>query len=503
MDYPFWDIGIGYGFMMALLSILHVFVSHFAIGGGLYLVVSETAARKANDVRRLEYLRGLTKFFVLVTLVLGALTGVGIWFIIGLLNPAATEVLIHNFVWGWATEWTFFVVEICAAIIYYYGWKTMSARTHLAVGWIYFGAAWLSLFVINGIVGFMLTPGRWLETGGFWDGFFNPTFWPSLVFRTGICVLLAGVYAMVIASRADPEDFRGRMVRYNAVWAMIGAAVILGSSFWYWSSVPDAVRAAAFQRLPLPALALELGIWCLGILIIVIAFFGFLIPKRLRIGTALVALVFALGFFGGFEWMRESIRKPYAIYGYMYGNGTLVADTEKYQSDGYLAHLAFKTGDDGADLFRRACRSCHTIRGYQPLHRAFDGTDPAFIATMVKGTRALKGSMPPFLGTDEEAALVAAHIHARVDTRRFAEIYALEGAALGEKVYEVRCGRCHEIGGYNDKSSSLAGLAEEDIGGIIDAGSDYGEEMPDFTGTEEERAALIAYIRSLDQGGGR
>ena len=80
---------------------------------------------------------------------MGALTGVGIWFVIGLLNPAATEVLIHNFVWGWAIEWTFFLVEIMAA-------------SHMTIGWIYFVSAWLSLFVINGILSFMLTPGAFL-----------------------------------------------------------------------------------------------------------------------------------------------------------------------------------------------------------------------------------------------------------------------------------------------------------------------------------------------------
>ena len=141
-------------------------MSHFAIGGGLYLVVAERAARKAGDERRLEFVRKLSKFFMLTTVVFGALTGVGIWFIIGLLNPKATEALIHNFVWGWAIEWTFFVVEILAAILYFYGWKRMSAEgPHDASAGSTSGAAWLSLVVINGIVTFMLTPGAWLETG--------------------------------------------------------------------------------------------------------------------------------------------------------------------------------------------------------------------------------------------------------------------------------------------------------------------------------------------------
>ena len=176
MIYPFWDVPFSYGILMAVIAVLHVFVSHFAIGGGLFLVVTEHRARRAGDTATLEFLQKLSKMFVLVSLVFGALTGVGIWFIIGLLNPTATEALIHNFVWGWAIEWTFFVVEITAAIIYYYGWQRLSARDHLIVGWIYFIAAWLSLFIINGIVAFMLTPGQWLVTGNFWGGFFNPTY---------------------------------------------------------------------------------------------------------------------------------------------------------------------------------------------------------------------------------------------------------------------------------------------------------------------------------------
>ena len=91
MNYPFWDVDIGYGILMAIIAVVHVFISHFAIGGGLYLVIAESAARKKNDLMKIEFLKKLSKFFVLVSVVFGALTGVGIWFIIGLLNPAATE----------------------------------------------------------------------------------------------------------------------------------------------------------------------------------------------------------------------------------------------------------------------------------------------------------------------------------------------------------------------------------------------------------------------------
>ncbi|MDH4037024.1 MAG: c-type cytochrome [Candidatus Krumholzibacteria bacterium] len=501
MNYPFWDVGIGYGVLMAVIAVVHVFVSHFAIGGGLYLVLVEISARRHNDARRLTYLRSLSKFFVLVSVVFGALTGVGIWFIIGLLNPAATEVLIHNFVWGWAIEWTFFVIEIAAAIIYFYGWKTMSARNHVVVGWIYFIAAWLSLVVIDGIISFMLTPGRWLETGSFWHGFLNPTYFSSLVFRTGLCITLAGVYAMLVASRERDRDFRGRLVRDNALWILAGVAVMVPSWFWFLGAIPDDLMAAAVERMRTPFTAIDAALWFLGALTAVTVVFGLLIPKRMTTAVAVVMMALGLGFFGGFEWMRESIRKPYVIYGFMYGNATEVSMADSYRSDGLLPHIAFRTGDDGADLFRRACRSCHTIDGYKPLAPVFNGTDPEFIAGIVMGTELLHGNMPPFLGTEEEARMIADHIWERVDQRPFEEIHGLAGAALGRQVYEVRCGRCHVIGGYRENLDSVTGLDDADYNDIFDNGEDYGEGMPDFTGSDAERAALIAWFKSLPEGG--
>ena len=503
MSYPFWDVGVGYGVLMAAIAIIHVFVSHFAIGGGLYLVIAETAARRDNDTRRLDHIASLSKFFILVTVVFGALTGVGIWFIIGLLNPAATEVLIHNFVWGWAIEWTFFIVEICAAILYYYGWKFMSAKNHLAIGWIYFVAAWLSLAVIDGILSFMLTPGGWLKTGDFWQGFLNPTYFSSLVFRTGICVMLAGLYSMLVASRERDPEFRGRLVRYDALWALAGIAILVPSWFWFRGSIPADVTASVAQRLPMPSASVAVGLRFLVALTVLVLVFGLMIPRRMHVVVALVMMVLGLGFFSGFEFMRESTRKPYVIYGFMYGNGVEVSKAPEYQSAGMLPSIEFRSGDDGADLFNRACRSCHTINGYKPLAPVFNGTDARFIFGVVTGIKGMHANMPPFAGNAEEAELIAGYIWKHVDQRPFEQVYPLTGAELGHKVYEVRCGRCHVPGGYQDNMQSLAGLQDDDINEILDNGSDYDESMPNFTGSDAERAALITWIKSLPAGGAK
>jgi mono/diheme cytochrome c family protein len=147
------------------------------------------------------------------------------------------------------------------------------------------------------------------------------------------------------------------------------------------------------------------------------------------------------------------------------------------------------------------CRSCHTIDGYKPLKPAFDGTDAGFIKSIILGSHAINGNMPRFLGTEADAELIAAHIWEQVDQRPMRDVYRLKDLELGKMVYDVRCGKCHVIGGYNDKTESLAGLSEDEYADIIDNAADYGDEMPAFTGDEFEREALIQYLGTLEEGG--
>jgi len=183
MNYPVWQLDFaGGGLLIAVIATVHVYVSHFAVGGGLFLVITEMIGHRKNDPGILDYVHRHSRFFLLLTMVFGAVTGVAIWFTIALLSPAATSILIHQFVFGFAAEWVFFLIEIIALFIYYYTFNRMDARRHIQIGWIYFICAWMSLFIISGIIDFMLTPGRWIDDHYFWSGYFNPTFWPALFF---------------------------------------------------------------------------------------------------------------------------------------------------------------------------------------------------------------------------------------------------------------------------------------------------------------------------------
>ena len=157
MNYPIWDVPIlGSGLVVALIAIFHVFISHFAVGGGFYLPMTETLALRKGRMDWLVELKKHSKFFLILTGVFGAVTGVGIWFAIGLANPEATSTLIRYWVFVWGIEWVVFIVELSSIAVYYYLWGRVSDALHLKIGWLYAITAWLSLFLINGILTFML-----------------------------------------------------------------------------------------------------------------------------------------------------------------------------------------------------------------------------------------------------------------------------------------------------------------------------------------------------------
>ena len=123
MDYPIWDLAMGGGLLMAIVAIPHVIVAHFAVGGGLLIAVTETLAVRRDDPALRELARRSSLVLILVSTVFGAISGVGIWVVAGLISPGAISALIHTYVWGWALEWVFFVLEIVAAMQEVLGWQ--------------------------------------------------------------------------------------------------------------------------------------------------------------------------------------------------------------------------------------------------------------------------------------------------------------------------------------------------------------------------------------------
>ncbi|MFB0515126.1 MAG: cytochrome ubiquinol oxidase subunit I [Candidatus Neomarinimicrobiota bacterium] len=412
MNYPIWQVPlIGGGLLIGAIAILHVFISHFAIGGGLFLVLTEMHAIRTGDEVLRDYLKSHARFFILVTLVLGALSGVGIWFTISLVNPEATGLLIRTFVWAWATEWVFFLVEILAAFIYYYTWDTLDARRHVAVGWVYFIAAWLSLFFINGILTFMLTPGRWLETGSFWPALFNPGFGPSLLIRTGVAFSLAGLYALLTSSFIKEGIDRSRLVRYSAKWLMPAVLLIPLGGIWYINVLPESARHIFMGGAPAVTM---FAIFSVVVSILIFAFIYFLPYRSPAAFTPALAILFMiLGFSvtAVTEWTREAVRKPYIIYDFMYSNNFTKTDGTRYTETGVLPAAKWlnphEEQNPGYKLYQIQCASCHTPTGYNGLKQLTYGWSEPYLESQLDHLDELKEFMPPFIGTAAERHLLA------------------------------------------------------------------------------------------------
>jgi len=429
MDYPIWDIAMGGGVLMGIVAITHVIVSHFAIGGGLLIAVTETLSVKRDDPEMRDLAKRSSLVLILFSTVFGAISGVGIWVVAGLISPAAISALIRNFVWGWAIEWVFFFVEIVAALIYFGTWNKISKRAHVVVIWIYFIAAYLSLVVINGIVTFMLTPGKWLETGAFWDGFFNPTYFPSLVLRTGIVILMA-VGFMVWPARKASDEARPRLNRYLGLWAVAGALISYAGYRWWEASLPDTVRSLFLgdgALLDGLAMTRHQVMWSVAVFLVLSIFFLLLMPKMAKVIPLVLISIMAFSFFGTYERLREGTRKPFIIHDYMFSNGVLVKEVGELNEKGMLSKArwaarvpATNSVEMGRQVFDAQCRSCHTIDGYLSI-RELAPEDPdmtysilyalydqgEMFTALEPGEAVAMGDlnypfMPPFVGTEEE-----------------------------------------------------------------------------------------------------
>ncbi len=418
MNYPIWESTyFGGGSWIALIAILHVYISHLAVGGGFFIWLTDRKAWRESSQPLHDYLRKHTWFFLYLTMVFGGVSGVGIWFIIALVNPAGTDFLIHQFVFGWAIEWVFFVGEIAALLLYAYRFPHLDRRARQTLSFLYALFAWLSLFIINGILSFMLTPGKWLQTHAFWDGFFNPTFLPSLVFRTAMSIMIAGLFGYVSAVLIRDREFRLRLMRYSSLWLIVPVPVGLASAYWYVASLPNSVWLTAFvqnrQTGPFVALFVGASVVLFGLGIVLATRCGLGI-QRLATG---VAVLMGLGWIGGFEYIREIARKPFLVSQHLYSNSILASNEEKLNQNGVLTEarwIATRTITPenrraaGRELFNLQCLNCHTIGGIRnDILKHISSLTYQGILSHLTGQGRLLRYMPPVLGTSEEKEALA------------------------------------------------------------------------------------------------
>lgn len=448
MHFPWWYVpGLTAPMLIAAIAVVHVLISHYAVGGGLFLAVEATYAYRTDNRAYLAYLKRHARFFVLLTVVMGAITGVGIWWTIGLASPLATQVLIRTFVFAWATEYVFFIVEIASAFIFYYYWGRLPAKTHTIIVWIYGLSAWASLVIISAITAFMLDPGAWLQDHDFWSAICNRQSLPQIISRTGGALLLSSLYVYLHAAITIKDARLHALIEKRSTRpALVGALLImLGGLLWY-VYLPDSARAA---MLAAPVLNVFMAVLfaATGVVFLLLFFGPYRNPGWIRSpGFAACLFLFGITGFSTAEFIREAVRKPYIIYNVVLGNQILATGEEanRLQNDGYLEGgvwtkafvqanypgtlvgdlfgeeidpqllLKLPRADRialGGLIFQYHCNDCHAIaRGYSPVGPLVQGWSPAMIRALIKDLDKTRFTMPPWSGTPEEAELLTAYL---------------------------------------------------------------------------------------------
>jgi hypothetical protein len=417
--YPVNDYGpLMPGLVMAAVAIVHVFLAQFAVGGGILLCYFQWLAMTGRNPHARQFVDGYFKVLVLISFVVGALTGVGIWFTSIQISARTIGELVLNFHWLWATEWTFFILEIVAGYCFYRYHHRISDRTAMILLLLYSFAAWGSLFWINGILSWQLTPGRWLETHYLWDGFFNPSFWPSLLFRTVVAMTLSALVACIVVNTMRGLDRTALTSLINrAAHLMIPMVLMPVLGVWYLASLPSDSRGWVLGGSAAMTLFLNIAV-AASLAVGAYALVG-LVLQRLYVNgaTATLLLLLAFGATAGGEFVREGSRKPYSIRYVLFSNSiqpdevALLRQRGAVRDDPYAVHGADRLPNDqvrhGAKVYRRLCSVCHTIKGTNGLVHLTSVWHADQMRLNIAKLQHTKPFMPPFAGNaDDLEALV-------------------------------------------------------------------------------------------------
>lgn len=427
MDYPAWYVPfLTAPMLIPLVAVPHVIVAQLAVGGGFLLADLVAQARRAGNTSLLDYLKGLTRIFVLITIVFGAVTGVGIWWTIGLASPETTSALIRIFAFGWAAEWAVFVLELSSAFVFYYLWDRLPAREHVAVGWIYALSAWMSLVLITGITAFMLTSGGWTPERGFFHAFFNPSFVPQVFLRTGGSIAMAAL-GIVLHLTFQPDDtpWKNAVIRRISRWALLGVILMALGGIGYALVMPE---HATLNLIRAPMLLIMLVFnFLITLLVIGALVWGYAVGSRWITppSAALLLLAGMIAITTG-EFVREGSRKPYRIDGFILAPGARVTEVDEIKRDGLIRrapwlryYVVEKLRPDGAEaqgarlgeaIFRYHCASCHALWGYNGMVPLILPWTPELIRDAINHLHRANPAMPPWMGSESERQALAAYL---------------------------------------------------------------------------------------------
>lgn len=417
MNFPVLEVPLlGGELLMAGISLVFAISAFFAVGGGTFQVLLERRALREGNQALLSFLQDWSRFFLLMTVIVGFVSWLGIWVGTVVLAPSAAFALLRILFWVFSAISLLLVVQGASALLYHSAWGVVRPADHARIGWIFAVSAWLTLFALNGIMTFMLTPGEWLATGRLVDAFFNPTFWPSALMLASEALGLAGLICLVAISREESPALKGILVSASSAMVIPGFILLPAGALWLAGTMPEGMRFTLLREGSGVTFTFLTGL-VLCLLVLLLGSAGpFRRPLKTTSAMALLLLVLGVGAIAAIEATRGMVRSPYAIAGYLYINGLDARAIPRMRERGFLKQARYarvrSAGDSraGRAIFRLQCMSCHSVDGWNSIRQAMHGWDREVIVRQLSRLSSLKGRMPPFAGTEEEKRALADYL---------------------------------------------------------------------------------------------
>ena len=403
------------GMVIGAVGIFHVFLAQFAIGGGMLLTYLQWRAGRGDELAR-RFIASFFPMLVLVSFVLGALTGVAMWFTTIQVSARTIGLMVDEFHWIWAIEWVFFFVEVVAGYTFYRVGARLPDLVRLKLLALYTTAAIGSLFWINGILAWQLTPGAWLDSRDLWAGFFNPTFWPSLFFRLAVSATLAALAGVLVVSAMDLPRVDGAKLIRTISRLFLPMVAMPGLGAWFLAVIPADSRQWLLGGSVAMSMFLALAVGA-SVLLGAYALFAMLWRHLFVSGaTATLLLALAFGATAAGEFVREGARKPYTIRGLLYSSSIAPDEVSRLRVTGSVVDDPYPLADEGryptaqlrlgAKVVRLQCAACHTMRGANALVHLGGGWAVDQLRLNLATLQRTKAFMPPFAGPPVEVEAV-------------------------------------------------------------------------------------------------
>ena len=407
--YPTWfETNLGSGWVIGLIATFHVLASHTSVGAAMLFAYLSYRAYKEDRNDYLDFVKKYGLFLMVFTYVAGSITGPGIWYSTTVGSPNGIGALIHSFVWKWATEWVFFVIEVVGVYMIVYLVGKVDKRTHMKISLIFGVASFATMIIIVGILSFMMLPGKeaWFTEGGYLNGFYGTNTFIQMGMRAAFMLTITAVVGGIIISAIKDEAFKKEMARklgWLGIISAISGALLFQA---YLASVPDQAILVMENRLPD---YFETSI--MAVLAGTLAYFVITIarPKMLTAGLAgMMTVIITVAGLWPEETARESMRKPYVAGQYVYSNQVIARDVPGMDIKSQIPHLEehgiLKSHPFTPDHLRTVnngnmiqagefiamtyCSNCHSPSetGIRPLHRYFpENITQARMETYVRG----------------------------------------------------------------------------------------------------------------------